>query len=144
MRAFDMDSSDTIGMLKEEIQEKLGILVRKQVIVHGRKKLRNDNMVGRLGPWPLLLLHKNSVFVEETYNSSDDPDENSSSDSDSWMFTRFRTSALSSTSVDQEEAGLAQGRSSELSASLPPSHIALPPRVIEHEGLAPCAHDVKD
>ena len=80
LRTWDVHTTDTIGMLKAKIQDKLGILVRKQVIVHGKsnKKLRNCSAVADLGHATLRLVHKNSVLMEETYNSSDDPGASSS------------------------------------------------------------------
>ena len=67
LQAWDVHTTNTIGMLKAKIQDKLGILVRKQVIVHGKsnKKLRNCSAVADLGHATLHLVHNNSVLMEK-------------------------------------------------------------------------------
>ena len=80
LRTWDVHTTDTIGMLNAKIQDKLGILVRKQVIVHdhSNKQLRNCSAVADLGHATLRLVYNNSVLMEEPYNSSDDPGASSS------------------------------------------------------------------
>ena len=90
LQTWDVRPTDTIRMLKKKIEEKKCIMVSQQVIVHGKshKKLNNSRLVADLGDATLHLIHTKSVLLQESYNSSDDPDQSltevseSSSDSE--------------------------------------------------------------
>ena len=66
---FEVDARDTIRTLKANIQDRLCVFIRKQVLVHGCKKLNDSRAIADLGlPVTLYFVRKHSMEEEEIFS----------------------------------------------------------------------------